>query len=149
MSDLKQRIAEDVKTAMRARDRERLSALRMILAAIKQKEVDGRAELDDTQVLAVLDKMARQHRESIDHYRQAGRSDLVDKETRELSVVESFLPSPLSDEEIGELIGGAIAECGAASVQDMGKVMGLLKPRLQGRADMARVSGLVKARLGG
>jgi len=132
---------------MRGRDRERVSTLRMILAGIKQKEIDENIELDDIQTLAVLDKMVKQHRDSITQYQQGGRTDLVDKETRELSIVQSYLPSPLTDAEIGELLQQAIQETGAKSIQDMGKVMAMLKPRVLGRADMGRISGLVRAKL--
>lgn len=147
MAELKQRINDDVKIAMREKNKDRLTTLRMILAAIKQKEVDERIELDDTQILAVLDKMAKQHRDSINQFQQAGRNDLVEKENRELAVVESYLPTQLSDAEIQGLLEAAIQESGAASMQDMGKVMAVLKPKLQGRADMGKVSGLVKAKL--
>ena len=147
MAELKQRINDDVKAAMREKNRARLLTLRMILAAIKQKEVDERIELDDNQVLGVLDKMARQHRESINQYQNAGRDDLVDKEKQELSIVLSYLPAPLTEEEIQQLITQAIRETGAASMQDMGKVMGILKPKIQGSADMGKVSSLVKAEL--
>lgn len=148
MSDLKLRINEDVKTAMRGRDKDRLSTLRMILAAIKQKEVDDRIELDEGQVLVVLDKLAKQHRDSIEQFSKAGRDDLVTKETTELAVVSEYLPQPLSDAEINTLVEEAIVATGAAGMQDMGKVMGLLKPKVQGRADMAKVSGNVKQKLG-
>ncbi len=148
MTTLKQRINDDVKTAMRDKDKQRLGVLRMINSAIKQKEIDERVELDDAGVLAVLDKLAKQHRDSIEQYQGAGRADLVDKENFELDVVQSYLPRPLSDDELRQLISEAIAEAGAGSMQDMGKVMGLLKPRVQGRADMGRVSGLVKSQLG-
>lgn len=147
MATLKERINDDVKAAMRSKDKERLTTLRMILAAIKQKEVDERIELDDAQVLAVLDKMAKQHRDSIAQYEQAGRTDLVAKENQELAIVQEYLPTPLSEAEISQLIRQAIEETGAASMQDMGKVMAVLKPKLQGRADMGRISGLVKAEL--
>ena len=147
MADLKQRINDDVKSAMRGKDKDRLLTLRMILAAIKQKEVDERIELDDNQVLAVLDKMAKQHRDSITQYQNAGRDDLVTKENRELAIVLSYLPNPLNEEEIQQMIGQVIQESGATSIQDMGKVMGLLKPKVQGRADMGLVSGLVKKQL--
>jgi uncharacterized protein YqeY len=147
MADLKQRINDDVKIAMREKDKERLTTLRMILAAIKQKEVDERIELDDTQILAVLDKMAKQHRDSINQFQQAGRNDLVEKENRELAIVQTYLPTQLTDAEIQQLLQEAIRETGAASMQDMGKVMAVLKPKLQGRADMGKISGLVKAQL--
>lgn len=148
MSGLKQRINDDVKTAMRGRDKERLSTLRMIQAAIKQKEVDDRIELDDSQVLAVLDKMAKQHRDSIEQFRKAGRDDLVTKETSELAVVSAYLPQPLSESEIEQLIREAIKTTGASGIQDMGKIMGFLKPLVQGRADMGKISALVKQKLG-
>jgi uncharacterized protein YqeY len=147
MATIKQRISDDVKAAMRARDKERLGALRLITAAIKQKEVDERIELDDARTLAVLDKLAKQHRDSIEQYDSAGRSDLVEKERFELAVVQEYLPQPLSEEELAELVKAAVAEAGAGSMQDMGKVMGLLKPKVQGRADMGRVSALVKQEL--
>lgn len=132
---------------MREKDKGRLTPLRMILAAIKQKEVDERIELDDTQILAVLDKMAKQHRDSINQFEQAGRNDLVEKENRELAIVQTYLPTQLNDAEIQQLLQDAIQETGAASMQDMGKVMAILKPKLQSRADMGKISGLVKAKL--
>ena len=144
MADLKQRINDDVKSAMRGKDKERLLTLRMIVAAIKQKEVDERIQLDDSGVLAVLEKKAKQHRDSITQFQNAGRNDLADKEKRELSIVLSYLPTQLSDEEIGQLIKEAIQESGASSIRDMGKVMGILKPKVQGCADMGKVSSLVK-----
>ena len=149
MASVKQRIQDDVKAAMRARDKERISTLRMILAAIKQKEIDENIELDDVQTLAVLDKMVKQHRDSIAQYQQGGRADLVDKETRELATVQSYLPTPLTDAEINELLQQAMQETGAKSIQDMGKVMAVLKPKVQGRADMGRISALVKQALTG
>ena len=132
---------------MREKDKDRLTTLRMIMAAIKQKEVDERIELDNTQILAVLDKMAKQHRDSINQFQQAGRNDLVEKENRELAIVQTYLPTQLSDAEIQQLLQEAIQESGASSMQDMGKVMAVLKPKLQGRADMGKISGLVKAKL--
>jgi len=147
MASIKQRISDDVKAAMRAREKDKLAALRLISAAIKQKEVDERVELDDTGTLAVLDKLAKQHRDSIAQYEQAGRSDLVEQENFELDVVQEYLPQPLSEEELTALVQAAVAEAGASAMQDMGKVMGLLKPKVQGRADMGRVSALVKAQL--
>lgn len=146
-SGIKQRISDDVKNAMRSKDKERLATLRMITAAIKQKEVDERADLDDGRVLAVLDKMAKQHRDSIEQYQKAGRDDLVAKEASELEVVTSYLPEQLSEEEIRQIIKETIEATGASSMQDMGKLMGQLKPRLQGRADMGKVSGLIKQAL--
>ncbi len=147
MTSLKQQINDDVKAAMRDKARDRLGVLRMISAAIKQKEVDERTDLDDAGVLAVLDKLAKQHRDSIQQYEAAGRTDLVEKETFELDVVQSYLPRALGDDELEEFVTAAIAETGAASMQDMGKVMGVLKPRVQGRADMTQVSALVKSHL--
>lgn len=147
MSDLKLRINEDVKAAMRGRDKERLSTLRMMLAAIKQKEVDDRVELNQNQVLIVLDKLAKQHRDSIEQFSKAGRDDLVTKETAELAVVSEYLPQPLSDAEIDNLVEEAIGAAAATGKQDMSKVMGILKPRVQGRADMGKVSGIVQQKL--
>lgn len=145
---LKQRIDADMKAAMRAKDRERLGTVRLILAAIKQREVDERTTLDDAQVLAVLDKMAKQRRDSIAQYEGAGRQDLADKEQRELAIIHDYMPQPLSAAEIAALIDAAVASTGAGGMQDMGKVMGVLKPQVQGRADMGAVSAAVKARLG-
>ena len=147
MAAVKQRIQDDIKAAMRSKDQDRVSTLRFILAAIKQKEIDENIELDDVRTLAVLDKMVKQHRDSIAQYQQGGRVDLVDKETRELAIVQSYLPTPLTDTEINELLQQAIQDTGARSIQDMGKVMGVLKPKVQGRADIGRVSGLVKEKL--
>ena len=144
---LKDRITEDMKAAMRAKDQPRLSAVRLLLAAMKQKEVDERVELADADVLAIIEKMIKQRRESIAQYESAGRKDLVGVEQFELKVLSEYLPQQLSETEIAEAIGAALAESGAAGVKDMGKVMALLKPRLAGRADMGKVSGLVKARL--
>lgn len=147
-SALKQRITDDVKQAMRAKDKERLGTLRLITAAIKQKEVDERIELDDNAVLAVLDKMAKQYRDSIQQYRDAGRDDLVEKESRELNIVTEYLPEQLNDTDLEALIKSAIEETGATGMADMGKIMGVLKPKVQGRADMGAVSAKVKALLG-
>lgn len=147
-SALKQRITDDVKQAMRAKDKERLGTLRLITAAIKQKEVDERIELDDNAVLAVLDKMAKQYRDSIQQYRDAGRDDLVEKESRELNIVTEYLPEQLNDTDLEALIKNAIEETGATGMADMGKIMGVLKPKVQGRADMGAVSAKVKALLG-
>lgn len=144
---LKQRILNDVKQAMRDKDKARLGALRLITAAIKQKEVDERVELDDAGVLVVLDKLAKQYRDSIEQYRQAGRDDLVEKESHELNVVTEYLPEQLNDTELDALIQKAVEETGASSMADMGKVMGVLKPKVQGRADMGEVSARVKALL--
>ena len=147
MSALKHRINEDVKAAMRSKEKDRLAALRLITASIKQREVDERIELDDTQVMAVLDKMAKQHRDSIEQYSKADRTDLVDQEQFELDIILGYLPKPLDDAEINAMIDETVAATGAASMKDMGKVMGQLKGALQGRADMGKVSALVKARL--
>ena len=147
MSGLKTRILDDVKAAMRAQDKERLGTLRLISAAIKQREVDERIQLEDTHVLAVLDKMAKQHRDSIAQFESAGRHDLVKKEQSELSVVTSYLPQALSEAEVTDLIKAAIADTGATSARDMGKVMAILKPRVQGRFDMGKVGGMVKGLL--
>lgn len=147
MSNLKRRINEDVKAAMRGKEKQRLAALRLVTAAIKQKEVDERIELDDAQTTGVLDKMAKQRRESIEQYEKAQRADLVEKEQFELELITGYLPQPLAAAEIQSLIDGAIAATGAASMKDMGKVMGQLKAQMQGRADLGKVSGMVKARL--
>ncbi len=147
MSALKQRINDDVKTAMRSKDKERLGVLRLITAAFKQKEVDERIELDDTMVLAIMDKMSKQIRDSIQQFEQAGRDDLAQKEAFELGIIQEYLPAQLTEDEIKQIITESIEATGAESAKDMGKVMGVLKPRLQGRADMRKVSGLVKQQL--
>lgn len=147
MSALKQRIIDDVKTAMRSKDKERLGVLRLITAAFKQKEVDERIELDDTMVLAIMDKMTKQIRDSIQQFEQAGRDDLAQKEAFELGIIQEYLPTQLTEGEIKQIITESIEATGAESAKDMGKVMGVLKPRLQGRADMGKVSGLVKQQL--
>ncbi|MDQ5768833.1 GatB/YqeY domain-containing protein [Thiothrix subterranea] len=146
---LKAQITEDMKTAMRAHEKAQLGVIRLILAAIKQQEVDTRIEMDDTAVLVVLDKMTKQRRESIRQYSDAGRTDLVAQEEYELGIIQTYLPQPLSAAELDDLIQQAMAETGATSVRDMGKVMTWLKPKAQGRTDMGQVSGLIKARLGG
>jgi len=143
----KDRIQSDLKEAMRAKDKPRLAAMRLITAAIKQREVDERIELDDEQVTLVLDKMAKQRRESIAQFEKAGRDDLIAQETFELELIQSYLPEQLGDEEIDTLIDNALHATGASGIKDMGKVMGQLKPLLQGRADMAAVSARIKARL--
>ncbi len=147
MADIKSTVSDDVKAAMRSKDKEKLAALRLIQSAFKQKEVDERIELDDQQTIAILDKMAKQHRDSIDQFQQAGRDDLVAKEQFELDIIETYLPDQLSEAEINELIEAAINDTGAESMKDMGKVMGKLKGQLQGRADMSQVSGMIKSRL--
>lgn len=148
-SPLQSRITEDMKAALRGGDKARLGTLRLILAALRQLEVDNRQAPDDTQVLAALDKMVKQRRESIGQYRDAGREELARAEEAELEVIQAYLPQPLSEEAIRQQVEAAVAESGADSVKDMGKVMGLLKPRLQGRADMSAVSAQVKAHLSG
>ena len=146
---LKQRIQDDMKTAMKAGDKPRLGAVRLILAAIKQREVDERIELDDAQVLAVLDKMVKQRRDSVVQYTAAGREDLASVERFEIEVCQRYLPQPLSEAEVSVLIDTAIAATGAAGMKDMSRVMAQLKPLVQGRADMGAVSALIKQRLGG
>jgi len=146
---LKARIQEDVKSAMRAHERERLSALRLVTAAIKQKEVDERIELDDAQVLAVLDKMVKQRRESIDQYEQAGREDLAARERFELELIRHYMPEPLDEAALSELIRQTIAQLGASSLRDMGPVMNALRAQVQGRADMKAVSEAVRVQLAG
>ena len=145
---LSQRIREDMKTAMKAGDKRRLGVIRLILAAIKQREVDERIELDDSQTLAVLDKMVKQRRDSIEQFEKAGRNELAEQESFEIEVLQGYMPEALGEEEIDAMIAEAIAGTGAASLRDMGKVMGQLKPKIQGRADMGAVSALVKQRLG-
>lgn len=147
MSDLKANITEQMKDAMRAKDKVRLGTIRLILAELKRIEVDERIELDDARVLAVLDKMVKQRRDSITQYEAAERPELADKEQQELEVIKTFLPQPLSDAEITQIIDDAIAESGASTMQDMGKVMAIVKPQVQGRADIGRISGLVKQKL--
>ena len=146
---LRERITEDMKTAMRAKDSERLSALRLLLAAIKQREVDERIELTDTDVVGVIDKMLKQRRDSISQFEAGNRQDLADKEKFEVQVLSTYMPQGLSLEEIEQAVVEAVASTGAKSSQDMGKVMAVLKPRLAGRADMAKVSALVKSKLAG
>jgi uncharacterized protein YqeY len=138
-----------MKAAMRAKEPARLSAIRLILAAVKQKEVDERVEVDDPALVAILEKMIKQRRESIAQFEKAARTDLADAEKFELAILTGYLPQQLTDAEIGEEAARAIAEAGASGIKDMGKVMALLKPRLAGRADMGKVSGLVKSRLSG
>lgn len=144
---LKTRITEDVKTAMRNKDKALLGTLRLITAAIKQREVDERIELDNTQVLAVLEKMVKQRKDSIEQYTKAGRDDLREVEEAELVIIATYMPEQLSDAEIDTLIAEAVAATGASEMKDMGKVMGMLKPKLAGRADMGAVSGKIKAKL--
>jgi uncharacterized protein YqeY len=144
---MKQQINDAMKAAMRAKDKPRLGAIRLIQADIKRIEVDERIDVDDARVLAILDKMVKQRRDSITQYEDAGRQELADIEIAEISVIQDFLPTALSDDEIAAMVAAAVAETGAASMADMGKVMGILKPQIQGRADGGAVSGLVKAAL--
>ena len=145
---LKDRITEDMKTAMRAGDKERLGTVRLLLAAIKQREVDERITLDDGQILAVIEKMIKQRRESITLFEIGGRSDLVAKENAEIGVLQAYLPAQLTPSELETLIAEAIAATGAASIKDMGKVMGFVKPKAQGRTDMGALSARIKQKLG-
>jgi hypothetical protein len=146
---LKERITDDMKAAMRAGEKERLGVIRMITAAIKQREVDERIVLDDTQVLSVLEKMIKQRKESLAQFQAGNRQDLVDKESREITLLQAYMPSRLSDAEVDAMIAEAVAATGAASIKDMGKVMGVIKSKAQGRADMAAVGAKIKAKLGG
>ena len=145
---LKQRISDDMKNAMRAGDKATLGVVRMAMAAIKQREVDDRKELDDAETLAVIEKMVKQRRESIAQYEQGGRPELAEAEAAEITVLQQYLPEPLSDDALSALIDEAIATTGASSMRDMGKVIGHIKSAAAGRADMAKVSGMVKERLG-
>lgn len=147
-SPLKAQINEAMKAAMRAKEKERLGTIRLVLAEIKKVEVDERIDPDDVRVTSILDKMVKQRRDSIKQFTDAGRNELAAKEQTEIEVIQEFLPQPLSEEEIASLIEEAIASTGATSMQDMGKVMGLLKPQMAGKADMGKVSGLIKQRLG-
>lgn len=146
-SEIKEAVSQAVKDAMRAKDKPRLGVLRMVMSEFKKIEVDERIELDDARVLAVLDKQIKQRKDSVKQYEDAGRSDLADAENFEIDVIQAFLPSPLSDDEINAIIKQAITESGAESMRDMGKVMALVKPQIQGRADVGKVSGQVKAQL--
>lgn len=146
---LKHTVTEDMKQAMRDRDAPRLSAIRLLLAAIKQREVDERIELDDAQVIAVIEKMLKQRRDSISQYEAAARQDLADAEKFEVTVLQRYMPQPMTEAEIEALVVQAVSASGAAGVKDMGKVMALLKPQLAGRADMGKVSALIKAKLTG
>ena len=146
---LKDRITEDMKTAMRAGEKERLATIRLIVAAVKQREVDERIALDDSQVLAAIEKMIKQRKEAIVQFEAGGRADLVAKETAEIAILQAYLPAQMSDAEIDALIAEAIASTGAASIKDMGKVMGAVKAKAQGRADMGAVSARIKQKLSG
>lgn len=147
MSVLKARITDDMKAAMRAGEKDRLGVIRLILAALKQREVDERIELDDPQVLAILEKMVKQRRDSIEQYTAANREDLAAVERAEVEVIQTYLPAPLSAAELDAIVAKAIADSGATSAREMGKVIGLVKPQVTGRADMGQVSELIKARL--
>lgn len=144
---LKQQLTEDMKTAMRGGDKDRLGVIRLILAAVKQREVDERIQLDDTQTIAVLEKMLKQRKDSVSQYTTAGREDLANVERAEMVVIEAYLPAKLSDAEVDAMIEAAIAETGASSARDMGKVVAAVKTKAAGRADMAQVSARIKARL--
>ncbi len=145
---LKTRILDDIKSAMKAKETLRLNTLRLLSAALKQKEVDERVELDDAAVLTIVEKLIKQRKDSISQFEKAGRQDLVEAESAELSILSAYLPAQMSDAEIAAAIDTAIASTGAASAKDMGKVIGVLKPQLAGKADMGKVSALVKAKLG-
>jgi uncharacterized protein YqeY len=146
---LKERITEDMKTAMRAKESERLANIRLILAAVKQREVDERIVLDDTQVLAAIEKMIKMRKESIAQFQAGNRPDLVEKEEKEIVLLQVYMPEQLSSADLDALIASAVTESGAASIKDMGKVMAIVKAKAQGRADMAAVSGKIKAKLAG
>lgn len=147
-NSLKEQITEAMKDAMRAKEKERLGTIRLIQAEIKRIEVDERIEIDDARLLAVLDKMVKQRRDSISQFEEAGRQELADKEQAEIVVIQDFLPEALSEDEINGMIDEAITTTGAESMKDMGKVMGIIKPQIQGRADAGVVSGMIKAKLG-
>ena len=147
MSELKKRITGDMKSAMKAKDRQALKAVRMILEAIKKKEIDERIELDDAQVMTVIQKMVKQRKDSISQFSDAGRTDLVEIEEAELEIINNYMPEQLSDEEVESVVDKAINDSGANSMKDMGKLMGMLKSQLQGKADMSLVSQLIKSRL--
>ena len=142
-----EKLKEEQKSAMKAKDKVRLGTIRLALSAIKQREVDERITLSDDEIVAVLTKMVKQRRDSIAQYEDAGRQDLADVEQSEITVLEDFMPQPLSDEEVAALVTSAVTEANAQGMQDMGKVMGILRPQIQGRADMGVVSGLVKTKL--
>jgi uncharacterized protein len=146
---LKEKVTEDMKAAMRAKESARLSTIRLLLAAMKQKEVDERVELQDADVLSIIEKMLKQRRESIAQFEKAARNDLADAEKAEIAVLSAYLPQQMSEAEVAEAVAAAIKESGAAGPKDMGKVMGLLKSKLAGRTDMGKLSGLVKSKLAG
>ena len=146
-SELKQQFTADMKAAMKAKEKQKLGTIRLVLSAIKQIEVDERIELDDTKILAILDKMVKQRRDSLEQFKTAGRDDLVQQEQFELDLLQTYLPKALSEDEINSMISAAVASTGASSMKDMGKLMAVLKPQLQGRADMGLVSKIVKQSL--
>ena len=146
---LKERITEDMKAAMRSGEKERLGVIRLITSAIKQREVDERIVLDDTQVLSVLEKMIKQRKESVVQFQAGNRQDLVDKENSEITLLQGYMPAQLSDAELDALIGEAVASTGASSIKDMGKVMAIIKTKAQGRVDLGKVGAQIKAKLGG
>jgi len=146
---LKEQITNDMKESMKSGAKERLAVIRLILAALKQKEVDERITLDDAQVLAILEKMLKQRRESVTQFAQGNRPDLVAKEEAEIKIIQGYMPAQLSEAELDAMVAAAVAESGAASIKDMGKVMGILKPKVAGKADMSAVSARIKAKLGG
>ncbi len=146
---LREQLNEDIKTAMKAREQDRLAALRLLLSAVKQREVDERITLDDAGVVATIEKMIKQRKDSIAQFEKAARQDLADKERYEISVLEAYMPKQMSEDEVRAMVDAAVAATGAKGPADMGKVMGVVKPQLAGRADMGKVSGLVKARLAG
>jgi len=148
-ADLKSTIQKEVITAMKAKDKPRLGTIRLITAAIKQIEVDERIELDDTRIITMLDKMVKQRRESISQFKTAGRDELVAQEAFEIDIIQEFLPQPLSEEEVEEIVNAAISQTGASSIKDMGKVMGIVKPQIVGRANMGEISGKIKTMLSG
>ena len=147
MSELKKSITDDMKSAMKAKDRQALKAVRMILEAIKKKEIDERIEIDDAQVMTVIQKMVKQRKDSISQFSDAGRTDLVEIEEAELEIINNYMPEQLSDEEVAAVVDKAINDSGANSMKDMGKLMGMLKSQLQGKADMSLVSQLIKSKL--
>ncbi len=147
-TEIRSRVDDELKTAMKARDKARVTALRQITSEFKRVEVDERIEIDDARALQIFDKMSKQRKDSLSQYEAAGRDDLAQQEAFELSVISEFMPAALTEEELAKLVDEAIAESGASSMQQMGAVMGILKPKVQGRADMGQVSGLVKSRLG-
>jgi uncharacterized protein YqeY len=146
---LRERVTEDVKAAMKAREAERLGTLRLLTAAMKQREVDERITLDDAGVISVIEKMLKQRKDSVTQYEQAGRQDLADVEKREMAILQSYLPQQLAEAELAAIVAEAVAACAAKAPSDMGKVMAMVKPKVAGRADMGKVSAMVKARLAG